>query len=505
MTGYLLAIDQGTTSSRAILFDLRGNVVLTRQKAFKQFFPAEGSVEHDPEEIWQSVLEVSSACIQAAPGGCEQIKAIGITNQRETTLVWDKATGKAVYPAIVWQDRRTADFCREHQSEGNQRFVADRTGLLLDPYFSASKLAWILDHVPNGREKAAKGDYLFGTVDSFLVWRLSQGKTHITDITNASRTLLFNIHTQDWDEELLRFFNIPKQMLPTVTECAGELAICDPKWFGLPIPISGIAGDQQAATIGQAAVLPGGLKATYGTGCFAVLNIGEKPVLSKHRLLTTVLSRVQGKTMYALEGSIFVAGAAMSWLHEGMALIEDPKQSDAMARSLESNEGVYFVPALTGLGAPYWDPYARGALLGLTRDTTRAHVVRATLEAIAYQTKDLWEAFRQDYGQPITQLKVDGGMVKNNWMLQFLSDMLSCQVDRPKVIETTASGAAFLAGLGLGLFTEITDIHKFWQLDTHFTPDMAQPQRDKLYRQWQTAVKAVLLHAEGVANESHRR
>lgn len=505
MSGHLLAIDQGTTSSRAILFDLNGNIILTRQKAFKQFFPEEGWVEHDPEEIWQSVLEVTSACIEAAPCKPEEILAIGITNQRETTLVWDKSTGKPVYPAIVWQDRRTANFCRDLHSEGNQRFIAEKTGLLLDPYFSATKLAWILDNVENGREKAEKGQYLFGTIDSFLVWRFSQGETHITDITNASRTLLFNIHTQDWDEELLSFFNIPKKMLPRVTDCAGELGMCQVKWFGFPIPITGIAGDQQAATIGQAAISPGGLKATYGTGCFAVLNIGDKPVLSKHKLLTTILSRIQGQITYALEGSIFVAGAAMSWLHEGIGLIDDPKLSDALARSLDSNEGVYFVPALTGLGAPYWDPYARGALLGLTRDTTRAHVVRATLEAVAYQTKDLWEAFRQDYGQPITQLKVDGGMVKNDWMLQFLADMLACKVDRPKVIETTASGAAFLAGLGLGIFKELQDINLFRQVDQIFEPNMPQIKRDKYYRQWKTAIQSVLLHAQGVSHESHGR
>lgn len=496
MTRYLLAIDQGTTSTRAILFDTNGHPLHQSQYAFKQHFPHEGWVEHDPEEIWQSVLTVCRECIDVS-NDINKILAIGITNQRETTLVWDRQSGQVIYPAIVWQDRRTAAFCQKLNTEGNHQFINERTGLLLDPYFSASKLAWILDNVEGARTQAEKGNYLFGTIDSFLVWRLSNGQTHLIDATNASRTSLYHIHKQEWDEELLRFFNIPRAMLPEVKPCAGALAVCDPKWFGKALAIAGIAGDQQAATIGQACIMPGGLKATYGTGCFAMLNTGTQAITSEHRLLTTILAQINDQTLYALEGSIFVAGAAMSWLHEAVKLIDNPEHSEALASSLESNEGVYFVPALTGLGAPHWNPYARGSIFGLTRDTHNAHIVRAMLESIAYQTKDLWEAFRHGYGKPLTNLRVDGGMVKNNWMLQFLADMLACPVDRPQVIETTALGAAFLAGLGVGHFSSLSDVNEFWNLAQTFKPDMAQPQRDQLYRQWQAAINSVLLFAKG--------
>ncbi len=446
MGAYILAIDQGTTSSRAILFDLQGQVVALAQQAFKQHFPADGWVEHDAEEIWQSCLSCVREVLTKVSFGADQILSLGITNQRETTVLWDRATGEPVCPAIVWQDRRTAEQCRELQATGYETLISQRTGLLADPYFCATKLQWMLDNVPGARERAEKGELAFGTVDSFLLWRLTGGAIHATDASNASRTLLFDIHRQCWDEELLQLFRIPRKLLPEVKDSADDYGRTLPELFGGEIRIGALIGDQQAALVGQACFEPGMAKSTYGTGCFLMLNSGHEPLQSDHRLLTTVAYRINGEVCYALEGSIFIAGAAIQWLRDGLHLIERASQSEQLAQQTDEAHGVYLVPAFTGLGAPYWDPDARGALFGLTRDTGIAELVTAGLEAVCYQSCDLLQAMKGDGLRP-QQLKVDGGMAANNWLLQRLADLSGCEVLRPQVIETTAWGGCITGGV----------------------------------------------------------
>jgi glycerol kinase len=487
MKQYILSIDQGTTSSRAMLFDESGRAAFTAQREFTQHFPKDGWVEHDPEEIWETTLTVVRDALYQATSEGRSIAAIGITNQRETTVVWDRNTGKPIYNAIVWQDRRTAAFCGELRQQGHEPEVSAKTGLLLDPYFSGTKINWILDNVEGASARANKGELAFGTIDSFLIWRLSGGKSHFTDATNASRTLLFNIHEQCWDKELLQLLSVPESMLPDVLDCAADFGTTSKALLDAEIPIAGVAGDQQAALIGQACFEPGMIKSTYGTGCFMMLNTGEQALSSNNKLLTTVAYRLAGKPTYALEGSIFVAGAAVQWLRDGLGIIDSAQQTEAMAASLDSNQGVYLVPAFTGLGAPHWDPDARGAIFGITRDTGPAQLVRATLESVCYQTFDLLEAKRRD-GLTPTRLRVDGGMVQNNWLCQFLSSLLNIIVERPAQTETTALGAAYLAGLQVGIFSSVEDIAQRWQADQEFEPSMENKQRNLLLTAWHEAV-----------------
>ncbi|MGI9416692.1 MAG: glycerol kinase GlpK [Geminicoccaceae bacterium] len=490
---HVLAIDQGTTSSRAIVFDRSGRPVASRQREFEQHYPQSGWVEHDAEVIWRDTIDMSKEAIAAAGLEADGIGAIGITNQRETVVLWDRSTGEPVHRAIVWQDRRTAELCRRLKSEGHEPLVQERTGLLLDPYFSSTKLAWLLDNVAGARESAERGELAFGTIDSFLLWRLTRGRVHATDATNASRTMLFNIHTQDWDDDLLRLLNIPRAILPEVKDCSTLFGATPAELFGAPLPITGIAGDQQAATVGQACFRPGMLKSTYGTGCFALLNTGETAVASTNRLLTTTAYRLNGKPTFAIEGSIFVAGAAVQWLRDALKLVADAGDTEAIASGLDDTGGVYLVPAFVGLGAPYWDPEARGALIGLTRDSGVDQVVRATLESVAYQTQDLMNAMAGDIkgdGGP-TAVRVDGGMVANDWICQFLSDVLNLPVERPKVIETTALGAAYLAGLETGLYASMDAVTDAWQVDRRFEPTMSDERRARLYQGWLDAVSRV--------------
>jgi glycerol kinase len=487
MNQYILSIDQGTTSSRAMLFDEDGHAAFTAQQEFTQLFPRDGWVEHNPEEIWTKTLGVVCEALEHASTAGRQIAAIGITNQRETTVVWDRSSGEPVYNAIVWQDRRTADFCEGLRAQGHEANVAAKTGLLLDPYFSGTKINWILENVKGARARAENGELAFGTIDSFLIWRLTGGKSHATDATNASRTLLFNIHDQCWDSELLDLMSVPAALLPEVLDCAAEFGTTSKDLLGAEIPIAGVAGDQQAALIGQACFEPGMIKSTYGTGCFMMLNTGEQALSSSNKLLTTVGYRLNGKTSYALEGSIFVAGAAVQWLRDGLGIIDSAEQTEVMAASLESNQGVYLVPAFTGLGAPPWDPDARGAIFGITRDTGPAQLVRATLESVCYQTFDLLEAKRRD-GLTPTRLRVDGGMVQNNWLCQFLANLLNIIVERPAQTETTALGAAYLAGLQVGIFSSLEDIAQRWQADQEFDPAMENSARNLLLADWHEAV-----------------
>jgi len=491
MSQYLLSIDQGTTSSRAIVFDQQGTIVTSAQKEFTQFFPDDGWVEHDVEEIWETTLAVCREALKNAQLDASAIAGIGITNQRETTIVWERDTGKPIHKAIVWQDRRTSALCMELKQQGHEQRVQDATGLLIDPYFSATKVAWILDHVEGARARAEQGELAFGTVDSFLLWRLTGGASHKTDATNASRTMLFNIHSQQWDDEMLELFRVPRALMPEVEDCAAHFGDTDPEWLGASVPVAGIAGDQQAALIGQACFEPGMIKSTYGTGCFMILNTGKEALASQNRLLTTVGYRLNGEVTYALEGSIFIAGAAIQWLRDGIALISNAKETEAMAQEVGVEHGVYMVPAFTGLGAPYWDPAARGALFGLTRDTGIKDIVTAGLQSVAYQTKDLTHAMEADgAGQPKT-LRVDGGMVANNWVVQFLSDILDVNVDRPAVIETTALGVAYLAGLQVGIYPSLEEIASLWHCERHFTPAMNDDLRDDLYQGWVKAVARV--------------
>jgi glycerol kinase len=485
---YVLAIDQGTTSSRAIAFDQAGNIVQIAQKEFTQHFPQPGWVEHDADEIWTSVGSVIGEVLSKITA--KKVAAIGITNQRETALLWDKTTGEPVYNAIVWQSRQTVDICEQWKRNGYEKAVREKTGLLIDAYFSASKIRWILDHVPAAKEKADKGQLLFGTMDTWLVWKMTRGKAHVTDYTNASRTMLYNIHTRQWDQELLEMFGIPASILPEVRSCSEVYGHTTVAFGGEEVPIAGIAGDQQAALFGQACFEPGTAKNTYGTGCFMLMNTGMKAVASKNGLLTTIAWGIDGKVEYALEGSIFVAGSAVQWLRDGLRILQQSADSEKHAASLAGNEGVYVVPAFVGLGTPYWDSEVRGAIFGLTRGTQREHIARATLEAIAYQTKDVLLAMEQDAGIELKNLRVDGGAVANNFLMQFQSDMLGVPVIRPVVNETTALGAAYLAGLATGYWKDRTEIAQRWQADQTFTPQMEPKEAAMLYKGWQKAVEA---------------
>lgn len=492
MTKYILSIDQGTTSTRAILFSTEGTLCNSAQEEFTQHFPEDGWVEHEPEDLWQSVLSTCAKVFAEAAIEPEQIATIGITNQRETTLIWDRATGVPIYRAIVWQDRRTSAYCETLKAAGHESRITEKTGLLIDPYFSATKIRWILDQVPGAQARAERGELAFGTVDSYLIWHLTNGAVHRTDATNASRTLIFNIHNQEWDRELLELFAIPASLLPDVLDSSADFGITDPSIFGAAIPINGVAGDQQAALFGQTCFRPGMAKSTYGTGCFLMLNTGTQALKSDSRLLTTVAYRLNGVTCYALEGSIFAAGTTIQWLRDGLKLIGNADETESLAEQTATNHGVYLVPAFTGLGAPYWDPSARGAIFGLTRDTGIKEIVTAGLQSVCYQTKDLQKAMESD-GVRATALRVDGGMVVNNWVLQFLADMLGATVDRPTIIETTALGAAYLAGLQAGYFESLEALEKLWQCERTFSPQISKAQRDDYYSGWKTSVNRVQL------------
>lgn len=491
MADYLLAIDQGTTSSRAILFDRSGNVAHVAQQEFPQQFPHDGWVEHDPEAIWGTVLATCREVVEKNGASPSRIAGIGITNQRETTLLWDRQTGEPLYNAIVWQDRRTADACQVLRDQGHADLVQSRTGLLIDPYFSATKLAWLLDHVEGARERAERGELAFGTVDTFLLWRLTGGRVHATDATNASRTMLFNIHTQQWDDDLLTLFDIPSALLPDVRDSSADFGHTEANLLGEALPIGGVVGDQQAALVGQACFEPGMGKSTYGTGCFMIVNTGDKAAVSRNRLLTTVAYRIAGKPTYAMEGSIFVAGAAVQWLRDGLKLFSEAAETEALAKQTRDGHSVYLVPAFTGLGAPHWDPKARGAIFGLTRDTGIAEIVAAGLQAVCYQTRDLQACMRDDMEASPGKLRVDGGMVKNGWLVQFLADMLDVQVDRPTVLETTALGAAYMAGLHLGWYRDLDEIATLWRCEKSFLPQMPEAERERLYQGWLAAVERV--------------
>jgi len=495
MTKFVLAIDQGTTSSRAILFDKNYQICAIAQQEFAQHFPQSGWVEHHAEDIWLSVLETCQKAILKANANASDIVAIGITNQRETSVIWDRKSGNPIHNAIVWQDRRTAIVCDRLKADGLEPFITNRTGLLLDPYFSGTKVAWILDHVEGARKKAEAGDLAFGTIDSFLLWRLTGGQVHATDATNASRTMLYNIKDGAWDADLLKALNVPQAVLPEVHDCTAEFGFTDPSLFGARIAISGIAGDQHAATIGQACFSSGMMKSTYGTGCFAMLNTGSTLVRSNSRMLTTIAYQLNGQTTYALEGSIFNAGTAVQWLRDGLGIIDNAAQTGPMADAANINQNVYMVPAFTGLGAPYWDAEARGAIFGLNRNTGPNELARATLEAVCYQTRDLLEAMQADWVEGLgsqTVLRVDGGMVASNWTMQFLSDMLAAPVDRPKILETTALGAAYLAGMKAGFYPEPKSFSKAWKLDRKFEPNMPSNARDAKYAGWKDAVRRTL-------------
>lgn len=490
---HIIAIDQGTTSSRAIVFDREMRVKASAQQEFAQHFPASGWVEHDPEDIWSTVTATVRGAIDRAGLSAADITAIGITNQRETTVVWDKATGEPIHRAIVWQDRRTADTCARLKAGGHEPEITRKTGLLLDPYFSGTKLAWILDTVPGARARAERGDLLFGTIDCFLIWRLTGGKAHATDATNAARTLLFNIRENQWDEDVLRLLNIPRAMLPEVRDCAADFGTTRPDLFGRAIPILGVAGDQQAATIGQACFVPGMMKSTYGTGCFALLNTGATLVESRSRLLGTIAYRLNGQTSYALEGSIFIAGAVVQWLRDGLKMIRAAKETQPLAEAADPGQDVVLVPAFTGLGAPYWNAECRGAIYGLTRGSGPAELAKAALESVGYQTRDLLEAMRADWqGAAQGVLRVDGGMVASDWTMQFLADIIGAPVDRPVITETTALGAAWLAGMQAGLYPDADGFARTWALERQFRPAMDETVRAAKYTRWQRAVKATL-------------
>jgi glycerol kinase len=487
----LLAIDQGTTSSRAMVFDDAGRPMGRAQQELPQHFPQSGWVEHDAEDIWRDTVGVVKGALSDARVSAGDIAALGITNQRETTVLWDRKTGEAVHKAIVWQDRRSAPLCDRLKREGHETMVQDRTGLLIDSYFSATKIAWLLEKVDGLRTRAERGDLAFGTIDSFLLWRLTGGRVHATDATNAARTMLFNIHRQTWDDDLLELFGVPASLLPEVRDSNAEFGATEASLFGAAIPILGIAGDQQAATVGQACFEAGMMKSTYGTGCFALMNTGETPLQSKNRLLTTIAYRIDGKTNYALEGSIFMAGAAVQWLRDGLKIISSADETEGLAKSADASQAIYVVPAFTGLGAPYWDAAARGAIFGLSRATGPAEIARATLEAVCYQTRDLLKAMEADGASRLETLRVDGGMVANNWMLQMLADILGVAVERPVVAETTALGAACLAGLKSGVFKGLDGITNTWQSTGRFEPRMSAEERDARYDGWLDAVRRV--------------
>lgn len=490
---YVLSIDQGTTSSRGVIFDKNYEIVSIGQKEFTQFFPDSGWVEHDPEEIWMSTLESCHSAIKESKIDPSQIRAVGITNQRETTVVWDKDTGKPIYNAIVWQDRRTSDQCQNLKDLGHESLVNEKTGLLLDPYFCATKIAWILDNVSGARQKANEGQLLFGTIDCFLMWRLSNQQIHSTDATNACRTMLYNIHDGCWDEDLLKLFDIPSSMLPKVCDNAADFGKVDESIFGSEIPITASIGDQPSALVGQACFQPGMVKSTYGTGCFVLINTGYEPVKSNNKLLTTLAFQVNGKTCYALEGSIFVAGAAVQWLRDGLKFIESAQESESLAMQADDSQDVYLVPAFVGLGAPYWDPDCRGALFGMTRNTGPAEITKATLESVCYQTSDLLSAIAKDLGEgKLSAIRVDGGMAASNWTMQMLSDLVELPVDRPKNLETTALGAAYLAGMQIGFYPSMSDFSDSWQSDSQFNSKMTSDSRERKLAGWKDAVKRTL-------------
>lgn len=489
---YILALDQGTSSSRALVFDRAGNICSTAQREFPQIFPRQAWVEHDPHQIWASQASVVAEAITAIGINGLDIAGIGITNQRETTIVWDKETEEPVYNAIVWQDRRTADYCDRLREEGKVDFIRDKTGLILDAYFSATKIKWILDNVPNARRRAEEGKLRFGTVDSWLVWRLTRGEVHVTDVSNASRTMLFNIHSLEWDQDLLDLFDIPRSMMPEVRSSSEVYGNTTTTLFAHKLPISGMAGDQQAALFGQMCIEPGSVKNTYGTGCFLLMNSGDKPIHSKNDLLTTIAWKIGHEVTYALEGSIFVGGSVVQWLRDGLKCIRSSEEVEELASSVENTDGVYFVPALTGLGAPWWDQYARGCISGITRGTTMAHIVRAALEGIAYQTYDIVRAMERDSGLPLANLKVDGGASRNNLLMQFQSDILGCEVLRPRITETTALGAAYLAGLAVGFWESVEEIKSQWQVERSFTPVGDTARVAQQLEGWRKAVEAVI-------------
>ncbi len=491
--GHILAIDQGTTSTRAILFDEAMQVVNSAQMEFTQHFPQAGWVEHDPEEIWASTVQVCRTAMNEFGVPSSDIAAIGITNQRETTVIWDRETGEPVHNAIVWQDRRTAPVCEALRKTGHEAEITRLTGLLLDPYFSGTKVKWLLDTIPGARARARRGELLFGTIDTFLIWRLTGGRVHATDATNAARTLLFDIHKGEWSAEICELLDVPVEMLPRVQDCAADFGETDASVLGGAIAIRGVAGDQQAATIGQACFRPGMMKSTYGTGCFALLNTGAQPVASQNRMLTTIAYQLNGQRTYALEGSIFIAGAAVQWLRDGLGIIKDAGESGALAQKADPTQQVVLVPAFTGLGAPYWNPDCRGAVFGLTRNSGPAEFARATLQSVAYQTRDLLEAMRADWQTDAdVVLRVDGGMTASDWTMQSLSDILGAPVDRPVMQETTALGAAWLAGMQAGVYPDADGFGEMWALERRFTPDMAQEDRDAGYARWQRAVQAAM-------------
>ncbi|WP_176086824.1 glycerol kinase GlpK [Martelella sp. HB161492] len=492
--GYILAIDQGTTSSRAILFDRQMRIVASAQEEFPQFYPSSGLVEHDPADIWSTVAGTCRSAIERAEISAAEIAAIGIANQRETTLIWDKETGRPIHNAIVWQDRRTADTCARLREEGHEGFIRSATGLILDPYFSATKIAWLLDHVEGARAEAKAGKLAFGTVDTYLIWRLTGGRSHVTDATNAARTMIYNIREGRWDEDICALLDIPMEILPEVKDCAADFGMTRADLFSREIPIFGVAGDQQAATVGQACFEPGMIKSTYGTGCFALLNTGDKFVASTHRMLTTLAYQLDGKPTYALEGSIFIAGAVVQWLRDGLKVIRHASETDKLANAADPEQTLYMVPAFTGLGAPYWDAECRGAVFGLTRNSGPAEFARAALQAVGYQTRDLLEAMHADWGgqDSANILRVDGGMSANDWTMQFLADILGVPVDRPKVVETTALGAAWLAGSRAGLYPGLAEFSENWALEKQFQPRLDREKRESLYRGWKDAVSRTL-------------
>ena len=488
----ILAIDQGTTSTRAIIFSTSGNKIFSSQLEFKQYFPKNGWVEHNPNEIWNTTLKVIKNVIKKCKKKKINIITIGITNQRETTVLWDKTNGKPVYNAIVWQDRRTENFCKKLKEKNKEASIRKKTGLFIDPYFSATKIKWIIDNVPKAKKLIKQKKLLFGTIDTFLIWKLTSGKVHATDATNASRTLLFNINSNKWDNEILNLFKVPKNILPEVKNSADNFGVTNKSITGTPIPINGVVGDQQAATIGQCCFSPGSVKSTYGTGAFVLMNTGSKKIFSKNKLLTTICYRINNKTTYALEGSIFVAGAGVQWLRDKIKFIKKASDTEKILKSSISNKGVYLVPAFTGLGAPYWNPKSRGILCGLTRDTGPKEIIRATIESVAYQTYDLFEAMKNDGLRPKV-VRVDGGMVKNNWFSQFLSNIVNIKVYRPKVNETTALGAAFMAGLKIGVYKSLKDISKNWKIEKKFFPKIKNNQRKKLLNGWSKSIRKTLL------------
>ena len=497
MQQYILSFDQGTTSSRAIIFNKAGAIFSTAQKEFTQIFPQPGWVEHDANEIWSTQIGVAAEAITKAGLSIQNIAAIGITNQRETTVVWDKQTGIPVYNAIVWQDRRTADYCDQLKAAGHAKSIQEKTGLIVDAYFSATKVKWILDNVAGARERAVNGELLMGTIDTWLVWKLTNGQVHVTDVSNASRTMLYNIHSLQWDQDLLELFDIPAAMLPLVKSSSEIYGTTQSILTSHPVPIAGIAGDQQAALFGQQCTQPGMVKNTYGTGCFMLMNTGEKPVASTNQLLTTIAWQVNGVTHYALEGSVFIAGAVVQWLRDGLRIIRASNEIESLAKQADSSDGVYLVPAFAGLGTPHWNQHARGSIFGLTRGTSNAHLAKAALDSIAYQTYDVLKAMEADSGISIAELRVDGGATVNNSLMQFQSDILNTKVIRPKVTETTALGAAYLAGLAVGFWENIQEIQLQWQIDKEFSPAMNDEKRKDLMNGWQRAVKAAISWADG--------